>query len=321
MKTKQAFLIQPKKFEIKEIDITPQPNQILVKVAACGLCSWELNHWKGIIGSYPRTLGHEWAGEVVDIGANAKKFNKGDFVTMFPYWGMKHYGFSEYAVVDEQYCLKLAKDIDLKYAIGEPLKCVVTVLRSSPSEAGDNGVISGCGPMGLWCIQGLSGNLLSSLIAVDIDERKLKLAKDFGATHIINAKEEDARERIKEITDGHMADFVIDGTGIPSMLNAGVSYLKDTGRGRLIIMSSHETTCKEFDFREAMSRSVQIIVAQHTYSQNEFDDFRRAVALINNGIFKVKQIVSHEFPLEKIQEAFEILEQKPASYIKGIVVP
>jgi threonine dehydrogenase-like Zn-dependent dehydrogenase len=116
-----------------------------------------------------------------------------------------------------------------------------------------------------------------------------------------------------------MADFVIEGTGNPRVLNGSVPYLK-RGRGRLVMMSSHEEICKEFDFREAANRGVEIRIAHPAYSTNQLEDLRRAVDLLNKGIFKMDEIVTHEFRLDEIQKAFESLENKPSSYLKGIVV-
>lgn len=148
-------------------------------------------------------------------------------------------------------CIKLPDNIDIKYALGEPLKCIITVLRAARPEVGDYGIVVGCGFMGLLCIQALKGNTLSELIAIDIDKKKLDMALEFGATKIINARKENVVEKIQDITKGHMADFVIEGTGNPNVLNICQRYLK-TGRGRLILMSSHETECDKFDFREAI---------------------------------------------------------------------
>ncbi len=318
MKTKSAILTAPGKFELSERDIYPKEDQVLVKVAACGLCNWELNHWKGLLGSCPQTLGHEWAGTVVETGEKVKEIKVGDNITVLP---NSLSGFSEYALASEGSCCKLAPGINPGYALGEPLKCIVTVLRGTAPEAGDHAVIQGCGPMGLWCIQALAGGFLSSLIALDIDDEKLELAKKFGATHTVNSKKEDAAKAVSDITHGSMADFVIEGTGIPSLLNSAQKYLKSTGRGRLILMSSHEAVCKEFDFRVAIEKSAQIIVPHPLFAQNPMDDLRRAVSLLNEGVFKVEEIVSHTFPLSDIQKAFETLENKPAGYLKGIVIP
>ena len=64
MKTKRAILVKPGMFEISEIEIFPRPEELLVKIASCGLCNYELNHWRGLLGTCPQTLGHEWGGTV-----------------------------------------------------------------------------------------------------------------------------------------------------------------------------------------------------------------------------------------------------------------
>ncbi len=320
MKFKRAYLVEPRKFDIFEVDESPKGSEVLVKIASCGLCNWEINFWTGRLNfyGYPHPLGHEWSGVVSEAGPECKKLKVGDKVSGF----VRGFGgFAEYKVINEQFCELLVDDIDPKYALGEPQKCILTVLRGARPEAGDNGVILGCGPMGLWCIQALKGNMLPNLIAVDIDDRKLELAKRYGVTHTINSKNKDAAERISEITNGHMADFIIEGTGIPSVLNEAQKYIKSTGRGRLVLMSSHEELCKEFDFRIAIDKCYELIIAHPYYSLDEREDFKRAVSLINHGTFEVKELISHEFKLEEIQKAFETLENKPSDYLKGIVVP
>lgn len=306
------------KFELWEDDVTPKPDEVLIKVAVCGLCNWELNHWKGILGECPQPLGHEWSGTIVELGKDAEGFKTGDAITGL---AGSLTGFSDYMAVNSKSCFKVSPDIKLEHALGEPLKCVVTVLRAAAPEEGDAGVVMGCGAMGLWCIQGLSGNLLSALIAVDVDDKKLDLAKRYGATHTVNPKKENMKAAIERITGGSMADFVIEGTGNPSVLNDSVSCLKSSGRGRLLVMSSHEAVCREFDFREAIGRSIDIRFPHPGYSFNQVEDLRRAVLNINRGIFKMDKIITHEFSLANIQEAFETFEKKPEGYIKGVVIP
>lgn len=318
MKTKRAFLIEPCKFDIREVDISPQPDQVLVRIEVCGLCNWELNHWKGLLGECPQTLGHEWAGTVIEIGKEVEKFQVEDKITALP---ESLTGFSEYTVEDAKNCIKLAPGVNVQHALGEPLKCIVTVLRGATPEAGDNGVVLGCGPMGLWCIQALSGNYLSSLIAIDVNENKLKLAKKYGATHVINPREVEVSKEIEKITGGLLADFVIEGTGNPIIFDTAISYLRTSGRGRLVLMSSNETSCKEIDFREAIKKSIEIRVTHPAYSLNQLDDLRRAVSYLNNGIFKLNEMITHKFDLENIENAFLTLNSKSKEYIKGVVIP
>lgn len=320
MKFTRAFLVEPRKFELRQIEENPGEDDVLVKIASCGMCNWELNFWTGDLNflGYPHPLGHEYAGTIVETGSAVKTFKAGDNVSCY---ARGFGGFSEYKALSHKACIRLDDAIDPKYALGEPQKCIITVLRATVPEAGDNGVVVGCGPMGLWCIQALAGKLLNTLIAIDIDDAKLEMAKKFGATHCINSAKEDVEAKLKDITKGHLADFVIEGTGIPALLNAAQRYIRPTGRGRLVLMSSHHEPAQEFDFRQAVDRALNIIVAHPGYSQSQDDDFRRAVASINNGTFRIKELVSHEFRLTDIQRAFEVFEHKPEGFLKGIIVP
>lgn len=318
MKFKKALLMAPHKIEVVEVDEEPNPDEVLVKVAGCGMCNWELNFWHGdLVWGYPQALGHEYSGEVVKVGEKCTKIKVGDKVCCLNNMG----GFAEYVRVWEGNCIKFSKDVDTKYAMGEPQKCIITVMDAADPQPGDYGVIQGCGPMGLWCVQGLSGHYLNGLIAVDIDDEKLALAKKFGATHTVNSKTENAVEKIREITGGHMADFVIDGTGVPALLDSAQDMVKFGQRGKLVMMSTHHGPAPSFDFRKAVDRGLTIIAAHPQYSRNEMDDFRRAVKFIENGTFQNKELVTHEFTLENIQEAFETLANKPAGFKKAIVVP
>jgi len=313
LKSKVAYLVKPRQFEIREEDLKIGRDQILIKMATCALCNYELNHWEGLLGNLPMQLGHEGAGTVVEVGEDVLRFEVGDKVT-----GPTG-EFSEYNIgndSDERLNL-LTDNIDPKFGFSEPLKCVTTVLRSTVPEAGDFGVVVGCGPMGIWCIQGLCGNLLSGLIAVDVRDENLEMAKKYGATHTINSSAEDAEARIKEITSGHMADFVIEGTGIPNVVEQCMNYLRSK-TGRLVVMSSFKKSADSFDLRLACRKGLRMICAHGSDSVN--DDWRRSAQLINNGTFQSQELVTHTFRLEDINTAFEMLENKPKGYLKGMII-
>ena len=311
MKTKAAYLVKAGQFEILEEEVNPGKGEVLIKMAVCALCNYELNHWEGLMGTPPMKLGHEGAGTIVEVGEGVEAFKVGDKVT-----GGIWQSFSEYAVANQNELYRLKDNIDPTYGFCEPLKCVTTVLRSTSPEAGDCGVVVGCGPMGLWCIQGLKGNLISGLIAIDVKDSNLELAKKYGATHVINPIKEDAEARIAEITGGHMADFVIEGTGNPVVLDRSMNYLR-ASTGRLVVMSSFKHPAQSFDLRLAVKKAVRIIVAHG--SDTAHDDWRRATDMINNGTYIIKEVVSHEFKLEDINTAFQMLENKPEGFIKGII--
>lgn len=132
MKTKTAYLIRPRHIEIRNEEVKPGKGNVLIKVATCGLCNYELNNWEGLMGELPIKLGHEAAGTIVELGEEVSRFKVGDKVT-----GAIWSSFSEYVSANENGLFKLNDDIDPKYAFCEPVKCVTTVVRSTSPEAGD----------------------------------------------------------------------------------------------------------------------------------------------------------------------------------------
>jgi L-iditol 2-dehydrogenase len=320
MRTRQAVLVEPGRFELRDAQVSPRAGELLVRVHACGLCTWEMNHWKGLLGECPQTLGHEIAGSVVELGTGVDSFEIGQPVTGLS--GGLH-GFADFCIMPADRCVAVSCDVPATTALGEPLKCVITTLSGAAPAAGEVGVVVGCGPMGLWCLQALADASLAALVAVDVSEAKLNLARQCGATHTVQPRDGRALQAIAGLTGERMADFVIEGTGQPGVLSQAIEYLK-IGRGRLVVMSSHEEQVANFDFRPLMARGAVVHFTQPAYTgytMLEIEHLRRAVALYNQGVFKMDRIVTHRFALEDIQRAFETLEQKPADYVKGIVVP
>ena len=113
MKFKRAFLMEPHRFEIHEVEEEPGPGEVMMKVASCGLCNWELNFWDGNLNfmGYPHKLGHEFAGTVVKLGPGCTKFKVGDKISAV---ARGFGGFAEYRATPEACCEKLADNIDPK---------------------------------------------------------------------------------------------------------------------------------------------------------------------------------------------------------------
>lgn len=313
--TRQAVLAEPGRFEYISTELTAEPGQLLVEMIAVGLCPFELKHWKGLRGTYPQTVGHEPVGRVLESGAGVLGFEPGDVVTGYAH-GLT--AFADHLVMPAAGAFHVAPGIDPTRALGEPAKCVLTVVEAAEPRAGHVGVIVGSGPMGLLATQILSHTMLRALVVVDTVPERLALAREFGATHTIDASVGGVLEQILAITDGQGADFVIEGTGVPELLQDCCTYAR--ARGRVVLMSSYTRPAREFDFQPAISRGLTIIAAHPPYAADGFDMMRRAVGLINDGTVRFDPVVTHSFPLDDVQGAFETLDSKSSNYLKGIVV-
>lgn len=314
MKTRQAVLVEPGRFEIRDADVAPGPGELLVETAGCGLCTYELNHWAGRLGRPPMALGHEGYGVVADVGAAATgRVKVGDFVT-----GLCGECFADYFTMPESHTMLVRADLGQKHVPGEPLYCVHNVVRAAHPHIGDCLAVVGCGPMGLWALQALASPTLQAAVAVDIEDEKLALASQFGATHAVNPAKCDAVEAMKEITAGRLADVAVEGTGGPAGVKLAVDLLRPN-RPRLVIMSSFKHPV-EVDMVTLCAKAVEMIHAHPGICTDKEDGVRRTETLINHGVFKTDRLISHQFALDEVQKAFQTLENRPPGYLKGIVI-
>ncbi len=227
MKFKAAILTELKKeLTIAEISLPKklEVGQVLVKVAYSGICGSQLGEIDGKKGEdkfLPHLLGHEASGEVIEVGAGVRTTQKGDKVVLHwkrgigidsecpKYdWNGKVVNagwiatFNEYAIISENRITKLPDNFDMRIA---PLfGCAVTtglgvINNNAMVKIGESVVVYGAGGVGLNIIQGAVLSGAYPVIAVDLHDNRLELAKELGATHTINAKSTDAETAIKKI--------------------------------------------------------------------------------------------------------------------------
>jgi threonine dehydrogenase-like Zn-dependent dehydrogenase len=312
MKTRQAILVEKGRFEIQEANVDLDPDSVMVEMQGCGLCTWELNHWAGRLGTPPMPLGHEGWGKVIEVGKKTSgRIKVGNLVS-----GLGAANFADYFAFPEKHTM-LITNPQQKEVPGEPLYCVQNVLRAAHPEIADTVVVIGCGPMGQWVIQGLACSQLRDLVAIDIDDRKLNLAKKYGATHTINSKTTDAVKAVEALTNGRLADVAVEGTGIAAGVQLAIDVLKPR-RSKLVVMSSFKGKI-EMDIVALCSKAIEVQHAHPGISRDLEDGVRRTEILVNNGVFRMDGIISHRFKLANVMDAFKTLENRPDGYMKGIV--
>jgi len=255
VKRRVAILVSPRRFEIIEEDVPSIGREdVLIKVRACGICTGDIYAFLGypVWFSLPAAMGHEPAGEVIDVGKDVVKVSKGDHV-----FALASPGFSDYIVVNQRDVERIPNDIPFEYAIGEPIVCVVNALRSLPIRFGDSVAVVGTGFMGLLLIQGLRHMGLEILAGIDINDERLKLAKLFGADIVLNPNEIDIEREAMKITGGRGFDIVIEATGNPS--GVGIATKLVRRRGILGIFSYHPNPVS-VNFREWDAKGLEIIM-------------------------------------------------------------
>lgn len=317
-----------KKVLVEEMDIPEiSENDILIKVYACGICGSDIMEWYRIKKA-PLVLGHELCGEVIKVGNNIKKFKKGDRVFSTHhvpcdqcYYCLNdhntacetfqkvnnHYpgGFSELLKISgkslETGTYVLPDEITNEQATFiEPLGTTVRALRTSELKSSDCVVILGSGIIGLIMIKLAKSMGTENIIATDIDEDRLKFAKEYGAKHIIRA-DNDLPAFIKKVNKGRFADKVIICTGA---LSASKQAIECADKGGIILFFAvpkpGETI--SIDFNPFWRNDVAI---KTCYGAAPLDN-KQAMELIRSGRVKVDDMISHKFRLDDIGEGFKI---------------
>lgn len=292
-------------------------DEVLIRVKACGVCTSELYSWNGKNKDikFPQYLGHEPSGIIERVGKNVKGFEAGDHVTVWT----EERGYAEYAKVPKDYVVKIPQDIPFEIALGEPIACAINGVRRSNIQLGDVVVIIGCGFMGSLIIQGAALRGPSIIIAVDLEDDRLKLAKNLGADVIINPKEKDAIEMVRELTDRKGADVVIEATGKQTPLDIASEMARI--RGRLVIFGYHVNGPRVINMGLWNWKGLDVINAHERAPEIYMEGMRIGINLLTKGKIMMKPLVTHLYPLERINEAFNTADTKPKGFMKAVVTP
>jgi 2-desacetyl-2-hydroxyethyl bacteriochlorophyllide A dehydrogenase len=313
---KIATLTGPKEFQFQEENLPALlPDEVLVKVAACGVCTSELDMWEGSAGGqmYPRYPGHEVSGVVADVGKDVQGLSSGDRVAV---WAPGR-GFAEYVVVKSKYCFP-AGDMPLDLALAEPLACAVNTVELANISLGDDVVIIGAGFMGnlvqkLVAMQG-PRRLIVADTRVDALERALRL----GATHVVNVTRESLPEAVKALTDGQGADVSFEVVGAQAPLN----LLGDVTRmsGKVVIVGYHQGEPRQIPLGYWNWMAFQILNAHFREEATILRGMRIGMRLLTSGRMTLEDLVTHRFQLNDINQAFLAAYEKPEGFVKSTIV-
>jgi Zn-dependent alcohol dehydrogenase len=217
-------------------------------------------------------------------------------------------GMAEYCVVPANGLTSLPKS--LPYTESAILGCAVftaygAMAHAAKIRAGDSIAVIGIGGVGSSCLQIARAFGASDIIAVDVNDEKLQNAKNFGATHTVNAIKEDAVERIREITGGMGVDVAVEALGKPQTFLQCTQSVKDGGKAVMIGLSQAGAV-GEIDINRLVRRKIQVI---GSYGGRARQDLPKVVKLAESGIFNLKDAVSKKYTFEQADEAFNDLNQ------------
>jgi len=316
--------------------------ELLIKVLASGICGTDVMEWYRI-NRVPLVLGHEIAGEIVETGKGLTQYRKGQRIACSHrvpcgechYCKMGHTsvcetlrktsfdpgGFSEFVRlpainVEKQGVYPLPDNLTYEEAtFTEPLACVLRGQRLAGIKQGQTVLVIGSGISGLLHIQMAKVNGASKVIATDIVDYKLKAAKKFGADNVFKSSEY-APEKLSKINNGRLADLVILCTGAPQAIGQAMKSV-DKGGTILFFAAAGQKQTLAFDINDLFWRNEVTLTSSYAASPEEHLE---ALKLIGEGKIKVKEMVTHRFPLGKTQEGFKLVTEAKES-IKVIIEP
>jgi len=341
---KAAMLYGVKDLRVQNVGMPEAGDgEILVRVKAATTCGTDLKIYQrgyvsGVI-KLPTVFGHEWAGDVVEVGKGVPYFKKGMRVRagnsspclrcymcqrgefnlcedMMWLWG----GYAEYIKVPRRIVMLNTQEIPAhvsyeEAAVTEPLACVLHGVEEAGVKLGDTIAIVGAGPVGLLHLLITKKVGASKVIISDTVEERLQLAQRLGADETINAKQKDTVEETKKLTSGYGADAVIEAIGMPATWEQALRMVRKGGTvlefGGCPPGTEIKVSTEQLHYGETT-----ILGAFHTTPSH----FKKALNLIASGTINVKPLITNRMKLDDIKQAFEMLTTSKSD-IKIAILP
>ena len=323
--------------EIPPLEITPQ--QVLIRIETCGICPSDVRWYAGTRPipsrfTLPRIPGHEWAGEIVEVGSEVTEYQVGDRVVaygqvvcgmcencqrgIFNYclnrqWAIEG-GFSQYGRASAQGLLCIPHNVSYETAaFTEPLSCCINGTWRSSIQLGDDVAVVGAGPIGLLHLQ-LARLQGAHVIVTDLMPSRLEVAKQLGAHEVVNASECDAAEQVRALTQGRGADAVIVATGARAAMEQGLQMAALHGNVNFFA-GSYPPPKLALDPNLIHYKELTLTGSHHFTPFT----FQRALKLLQYDLIQTDPLISHRLPLEQTQAGFDIVIGQRG--LKVIVLP
>jgi S-(hydroxymethyl)mycothiol dehydrogenase len=355
----QGVIARSKGAPVEIVDITipdPGPNDVVVRIQACGVCHTDLTYRDGGINDeFPFLLGHEAAGIVESAGSAVTHVEVGDFVVLNwravcgncracrrgrPWYCFDTFNasqpmtltdgteltpalgigaFAEKTLVHEGQCTKVDPNADP--AVVGLLGCGVmaglgAAMNTGNVSRGDSVAVIGCGGVGDAAIAGARLAGASPIIAIDRDAKKLQWATELGATHTIDASKVDAVEAVQDLTDGFGADVVVDAVGRPETWKQAF-YARDLAGTVVLVGVPTPDMTLEMPLIDFFSRGGALKSSWYGDCLPE-RDFPALVDLYQQGRLPLEKFVSERIKLDQVEESFETMHR--GEVLRSVVV-
>lgn len=331
--------------EVREIDVPkiPKDDWVLIKVKAAGVCGTDLHIWHDEFPYWPPVvLGHEFSGEIVEIGKAVSNFNIGDRVVAEPHsmacglcemcrqgkiqictskrspgWGING-AFTDYIVMPSALLHKIPDNISFELAaLAEPMAITYhQVLERGKINCQDFVVVLGAGPIGILAAfaaksAGASRVVMTGMSAGEII--RFSVAKELGVDYIVNVEKENPVDFIMELTNGKGADIVIETSGASPAIAQSVEMAKKCGRISAIGLSSKDMI--NFPWNKAVHKVLDISFNM----SSSYTSWDRALSLIENTNYDLGKLITHTTTIDNWESVFNDLQNERG--IKALFIP
>ncbi len=327
-------------FELTEVETPriPKPDWVLAKVKVVGICGTDLRHWKkeepDLIG---KIMGHEVACEVVEVGDEVTNVKPGDRVVLETVLGdetcewcrVQQYNvcpnlypvrketvsrdFAGYVIGPAKKFYKLPDHVSFDEAtLLDTFSVCLHAMHLSGLKINDKVAVIGAGPIGLGQLQ-LAKIAGADVIVTDVVDSSLELAKELGAAVVVNSRTEDAYQKVMEFTNNRGADIVFEcagGTYMPVTLPQATSFARI--RGKVVIVGGFDPgkTAIELEWQHIQMAEIQLIPSASYAFWDIYPEMQMCLDLVANGKLNAKKLITHRFPLDEINQAFETAQDK-----------
>ncbi len=326
----------PGRFSYGQREIpAPADGEVLLRVRRLGFCGTDLNTFRGgnPLVTFPRIPGHEIAAtiEAVTPGVPAA-FTVGQAVTLLPYTtcgacsscragrtnacrhnqtlGVQQDGaFTEFLVTRWQNLIA-PRALDFAgLALVEPLAVGFHAAARGRVTAADTVLVFGCGMIGLGAIAGSAFHRGATVIAVDVEDEKLAVARLAGATHVINSRTEDLPARVQELTDGHGPAVAIEAVGLPATFTACVDLVAFAGR---VVYIGYAKAPVSYETKYFVMKELDLLGSRNATR----DDFTDVVTLLESGRYPLPATITRTVPFAESGEALAAWAANPGAITK-----
>jgi len=345
---KAAVLHAPGDIRAEEVDVPAiKDDEVLIRVRACGVCGSD-PHRVMVSGCYkhPTIPGHEFAGEVVELGSLAEGVSAGDRVAVVPllpcmkcdyclvgdyticenydFLGSRSDGaFAEYVRAKPANCVPIPEGVSFEAAaMVDPATVALHGLRRTGGiETGDDFLVFGAGPIGMFALQW--GKILGAgrVFVVDLLEEKLALCKELGADVLIDALKTDPVEEVKKLTGGKGVPLVMESAGSVKAQLQSIEVARKLGTV-INIGTSHKDITFTYKQYETIRRNQLTIVGSINYWFGPpHNEWATALHFMSTGQLKAEPMITHRCRLDEAPEIFPKLESRSIYFGKVLFLP